>query len=342
MRVAALGRTRILLNSIYRLHEAGHEIVLIGTCTEAPEYGVSPRDFEELACKLGVNFFNDARINSPEILELLKKSQADIAISVNWLTTIKEEAVSAFRFGILNAHAGDLPRYRGNACPNWAILAGEKRLTSTIHLMDPKAVDEGPIVLQRHLPLQKNTTIGDIYAWFYSSVPEMFFKAVEGLASGTIIPRDQPNDPSLALRCYPRIPADSFINWKDTAEYLGRLVRASSNPFNGAYTYWKDKRLTVWQAVAVPFPCPSLAMPGQIVWRSPEKGEVGVATGDGALVLQEVQVEGEDRVKASDVLTSTRIRLGMLVEDEIATLKRRIDLLENIILKDRCELRDNP
>lgn len=337
MRVTVLGRTRTLLSCVTRLHEAGYEIPLIGTCQEALEYGVGPRDFEELAMKIGAEFFNDSQINSPNVIKLLKDSQADVAISLNWLTMIGSEAISAFPYGILNAHAGDLPRYRGNACPNWAILQGEKEIVLTIHFMDPEVLDGGPILLKRRFSLNNKTTIGCIYEWSNSTVPEMFLEAIRGLERGNIIPIPQPEDKSQLLRCYPRIVSDSHINWSNSAEMLARLIRASSEPFNGAYTYWNGKKLTIWRAYAADFQCPSLAVPGQVLWRLPDKGEVGIAAGEGVLVLCEVQLEGKQRGKASESLRSNRIRLGMMVEEEVAELKRRITILENIIREKHSE-----
>lgn len=323
----------MLLNTMTQLLQDGHQIVLVGTCQESPEYGVSSTDFRLAAERLGVPFFNNPGINSQEVLDVLRGVGADIAVSVNWLTLIGAEATAAFHLGVLNAHAGDLPRYRGNACPNWAMLAGEEKATVAIHFMQPAELDSGDILLKREFPLTDATTIGEVYRWLENSIPTMFSEAISGLENGTLVPVPQPKDPSQSLRCYPRIPADSLLRWNESAPFLAKLVNASSEPFQGAYTYWNGKKLIVWKAYAEPHAAPALAVPGQVLFRRTDKGEVGVAAGKGVLVLQEVEAEDGGRCAASGLLRSTRIRLGMVCEDEVAALRQRLEYLEQAVAR---------
>ncbi|WP_127579932.1 methionyl-tRNA formyltransferase [Paenibacillus koleovorans] len=330
MKIAALGRTNMLYESILKVHEAGHEVVLIGTCKEAPEYDKTAEDFKELAERLGAVFFYDTQINSPRIVELMSNSRAEIAISVNWLTIIGKDAISAFPFGILNAHGGDLPRYRGNACANWALIEYEKRVTMTIHQMEAGELDSGPIVTQEHLPINEQTTIGNIYTFFENIVPELFVKSINGLSNGAIAPKPQPKEPQLALRCYPRIPSDSLLDWQSDAKRLVRIINASSEPFNGAYTYLNSQKLIVWEATFSEFEYPSLYVPGQVV-RIQKDGTVDVASGDGVVVLKTVQLESAPKQPAASVIKSMRTRLGMHVEEEIYFLHSKIRELEAFI-----------
>lgn len=309
MRVAVLGRTKALFDSINALINAGHTITLIGTCKESPEYTVSTENFRKKAATLGVPFFNNPNINSDEITDLLKSSMSEIAISVNWLTVLSEKAIHAFPRGILNAHAGDLPRYRGNACPNWAILNGEKKIALTIHFMEAHSLDSGPIVIKQQFPLNDSTYIGDVYQWMEKIIPLSFLEAVNGLENGSLIPTPQPSDPQLSLRCYPRIPEDGLIDWNNNAENIVRLIRASAEPFAGAFTFWGDTKIIVWRARAGDYPCPSLAVPGHVLWRAGRSGEVAVATREGVLFLEEIELLSQGRLRPCDVLKSNRIRL---------------------------------
>ena len=324
MKVAALGRTKFLLGAVRALRAAGHEIVLVGTCAAAPEYGVGVEEFRSLAEGMGAGFFNDPGINAPEILALLRNSGAEVAVSVNWPTVLQKEAIGVFPYGVLNSHFGDLPRYRGNACPNWAILMGESRLGLCIHLMEPEALDSGAVLIQEYLPLTDATTIGEIYAFAERRVPELFAVAVNGLATGRLTPIPQPQEPERALRCYPRIPSDSLIDWRQDAQTLCRLIRASSAPFAGAYTYLNGAKLIVWQARIDAHACPSLAVPGQVLWRDICNGETGVATGNDVLVLQAVSFAGAEPQSPARIIPSARTRLGMVMEDEIAALKQSL------------------
>ncbi len=327
MKVAVLGRTQILYAAIKALTDAGHDIVVIGTSPASPEYLLKESAFEKLAKDMHCPFFCDTNLEKPEIQSLLRSCNADIAISLNWLTLIRQNVISLFRYGILNAHAGDLPRYRGNACPNWAILNGEAEVVLTIHQMT-EDLDAGPVLIKRPFPLSEKTYIGDIYQFMESNVPEIFVEAINGLATGTLVPKAQPADPVFSLRCYPRIPEDSEISWDTSAESIARLVRASAEPFAGAYTFLNSSKLIVWRAYHTNISSPSIGVPGQVIRVRKESGEVEVFTANGVLVLQELQLNDTQRKKAADVLTSTRFRLGFSATDEINSLKAQLTALE--------------
>ena len=162
MRIAAFGRTRMLYDTVKLLSENGHEIVLIGTCKEAPEYDITAADFKDLAKNLQVPFFNTSSINSEEVISMLTACNADIAVSFNWLTIVGQSVIDAFPYGVLNAHPGDLPRYRGNACPNWAMLSNDDKVVISIHQMEPDKLDSGAIILKDSFSINKDTRIGEI------------------------------------------------------------------------------------------------------------------------------------------------------------------------------------
>src|SRR5690606_22857566 len=115
----------------------------------------------------------DGRINDPARIEQARQCGAQVAISVNWPSLIGPAMRAVFKYGVVNAHAGDLPRYRGNACPNWAILAGEERIHVTLHRMGD-GIDDGPILLQRSMPLAPQTYVTDVYRFLGDAIPEMF------------------------------------------------------------------------------------------------------------------------------------------------------------------------
>ena len=172
MRVVAIGRTKNLYNSIIKVKEGVHDVVLIITCQESPGYQTVAQDFKLLAEKLGIECIQTERINSEEIIQRIRKKRPDIGISVNWRTIIGQDVISCFPYGIINAHAGDLPRYRGNATPNWAIINGEKRIVLTLHLMTAE-LDAGPVVLQREMPISDNTYISEVYEFLHNNCPQV-------------------------------------------------------------------------------------------------------------------------------------------------------------------------
>jgi len=305
------------------LAAAGHEPACIVTCAAAPEYRRTADDFRRLAEELNCPFLHTERINSPEALTFIGKTQPDIGVSVNWRTIVGRKCRNLFPLGIINVHLGDLPRYRGNATPNWAIINGESKTVVTLHLM-AAALDAGPIVLQRDIPIESTTYIGDVYDRAAELAPAMLVEAVAGLADKSLVPRPQDDNPATTLRCYPRLPRDSEIDWRLTADHLGRLVRASSRPYRGAYTYIEGDKLTIWRAHAEAAPGPYLGTPGQVAEVRPKTGEVAVISGDGFLVLERVGRADEPERPAADVITSNRTRLGLDIAAELMRIKKAL------------------
>ena len=170
MKFAALGRTRWLYDSIPVAQARGHQCVLIATAAGSPEYPVNEGDFERLAGQLGCPFICDTNLDNPDHAAVMEKSGAEIAVSVNWPLLINKRSRDRFPRGVLNAHAGDLPRYRGNACPNWAILNGEQEVVVSIHEMVDE-LDAGPIFAQQRFQLTEETYVVDIYRWMDTCDP---------------------------------------------------------------------------------------------------------------------------------------------------------------------------
>ncbi|MEL6352001.1 MAG: formyltransferase family protein [Cyanobacteria bacterium J06627_28] len=329
MRIAAIGRTQWLFDSIAALAEQGHDIVLIGTCPAAPEYSVTESDFEDLAKQLKCSFFCDPKINQQKQLALIQAARPDIAISVNWLTLIKQRTIDLFPHGIINAHAGDLPRYRGNAVANWAILSGEPSVVLTLHKMSA-ALDAGDIVLQKSFSIGSETYVSDVYDFFDSAIAPMFVEALQGLENKTLIPSPQPQDPALALRCFPRRPQDGLIDWQCSATEISRLVRASAEPFAGAYTFFNGEKLVVWRAFSKSLPCPSVGVCGQVIERGAD-GSVSILTKDGVLVIAEAETLTHGRTLPAKIMTSLRDRLSTNAEDELYKVNQRVSALETQI-----------
>lgn len=330
MRIVAIGRTRILYDSINILAEAGHEIVLIGTCKAAPEYDIKEDSFESLANKLGAKFFNDIHINSPYIVDLLRSVKADIAVSINWITIIRDVVLNCFKYGVLNAHAGDLPRYRGNACPNWAILKGENEYAITIHYMKGGELDSGDILLKKYYEIYDNTSITDIYFQMGKEIPLMFVEAIEKINWDGFCAEKQSTDPNDSLRCYPRIPTDSYIDFNDSCMEILRNIRASSHPFQGSFFFLDSNKVYVYEAEWNPFYTPCYVYPGQVIEVNRDDGYVCIAARDGMIKVHKLCIDKIEYV-ASDILNSTRIRVNYCLPEEIYIHKKKMqELMDEI------------
>lgn len=307
MRIAIIGRTGALIETAHALIAAGHTVPLIITAKASPEYSTTEADFHALADRIDAAYLSTPSLNGSDVAQLLSElGVIDAGISLNYPTVIGQAAIDRFRLGILNAHGGDLPRYRGNACQAWALLNGESRIGLCIHRMVGGELDSGPVVVRRHLDVSIDTRVGDVTSWMEASVPGLFVEAVRLLAEPGA--RFEEQDDSAALRCYPRLPGDGLIDWRADREAILRLINASSEPFAGAFTSYRGDRLVIWRAALVDDVEHYLAVPGQIARIDRDSGEVDVITGRGKLRLLEVELAGT-RGRPSDLLTSTRTRL---------------------------------
>lgn len=307
MRVAAIGRTEILYNTIELMVEQGHEIGLIVTTKETPEYTKTSEDFKQLAEKLGAKFIHTGRIKT--ILDPLKDMEPmDVAVSVNYSGIIPSEVINAFPLGILNAHGGDLPKYRGNACQAWAIINGEKRVGLCIHGMIGGELDNGDIISRDFYPLDDTTKVGEIWNWMEGAVPVLFAKAVDELSKDPkFVLEVQSTNPNDALRCYPRKPEDGKINWKLSNLEILRLINASGKPYAGAFCDYEGSTLIIWDAELLDTDSPYLAVPGQVL--NIEENHIDIATGIGKIRIKEIEYDG-DIMAPNALIKSIRKRLS--------------------------------
>jgi len=326
MKVLAIGRTEILYDAILTML-AGHTIVGIVTSPASPEYEKNENDFEALAKKINCPFISTRKLNSA-VFELAQSSGADIAISINWNHVIGDSLINLIPHGILNAHFGDLPRYRGNAVINWAILNNEPEITFTIHQMAADELDSGDIILQKKMPLTPQSTITDVVKFARQHVPNMFLDAVNGLRDHTLIPRCQSVTGMHPFRCFPRLPMDSRINWTSSAAFIDRLIRASTKPYTGAFTYIRINnrihKLTIWNSRVVKQHTEDIGMPGHVVNNDRTTGETWVYTGQGILGISLAQLDNEPEFEPGKKFNSIRLHLDIDLGEELLRLQNFI------------------
>jgi methionyl-tRNA formyltransferase len=303
MRFGAIGRSRLLFDTIEALVAGGHRVDLIQTCPAEGYYGVGEAEFRALAARLGAPFVCDR--HAAACLDVAGRGEVDVAVSVNWPTLVPRAVREAFRHGVLNAHAGDLPRYRGNACPNWAILNFETQVVLTIHRMTDE-LDAGPWLVKDALGIDEATYIGDIYRWLEARTPTLFVEAIDRLTAGGFHAVDPAVRPS---RMFPRRPEDGRIDWKAPARDVLALIRASSRPFEGAFSYLEGERLIrVFRARRFDPGYDFCAVPGQVCLR--HAGNPVVAAGDGMIEIEDCAAEGLDAEGAKALVArSLRNRL---------------------------------
>ena len=282
-----------------------HEIVGIVTSNASPEYEHKVTDFSEYACRFNIPFHKTTSLSS--IASEISSYEADIAVSVNFPVVISQAFIDIFPLGILNAHGGDLPRYRGNACQAWAILNGEERIGLCIHKMIGRELDSGDIIARDYLLIDHTTKVTHICEWMLLQTPELMLKALKLLsADPTYVLEQQSKNSKHALRCYPRRPEDGLINWAVPAIDVLRLINASNKPYSGAFCFFEGDKIVIWDAQINADEEVFCAVPGQVV--KIDDGSVIIACGIGKIEVFEVEYQGFSG-NPRKVITSIRQRL---------------------------------
>ncbi len=253
-----------------------------------------------LALELGLPLLQPASINAPEALEWLSALAPDLLVVAAFGQILREAVLSLPGKGCINIHASLLPKYRGAAPINWAIINGETWTGVTTFLMDPD-LDTGPILLQRATRIGPEETAGELEERLSRMGAELIVETVEGYLKGTLRPKPQPREGSYA----PKIRREhTRITWERSSQEVHNLVRGL-NPSPGATTSFRGKAIKIWRTR--PLPLGENAAPGEIL---PERRRLLVATGSGAVEVLQLQFPGKRVIAGIDFLNGYRPKPG--------------------------------
>ena len=304
-----IGRSKIFYDTVLHLCEKGYRFTHIITDEPNDEYSCSIADFQILASKVGSKLLVGNKVK-PEIFESYSQIYNEIAISVNWRYIFPPEIINMFGGNMLNFHLGNLPDYKGNATANWAIINGEKHIYANVHKI-VESLDAGDILTRKKIKINAETYISDVLKQAEYVAPKLFVDALYKIKNNSNYILQKGSESG--IRCFPRLPQDSVINWYDSAQSIHRLIRASSRPYSGAFTYFKGLKLIVWKAKIMENSPPIYAVPGTLM---PVKGNsscINVATGDGILQVEDISYRnknGESVNSPAKLTKSIRLRLG--------------------------------
>ena len=227
----------------------------------------------------GVTVRTPAGVNTPEWIEKIAALRPDLILSVYYRNMICAPILALPRLGAFNMHGSLLPKYRGRAPINWAVLHGEPRIGMTLHRMVKKA-DAGPIIDQEGVEIGPRDTAEQAFRKVLPCARRVLERQIDALLAGTA--RETPQDESLATYFGGRKPEDGRIVWTRTNREIFNLIRAVTDPYPGAFTDVGAARLMVWWAEPdSPATRGLRGRPGEIVSVSP----LVVATGGGLLEL---------------------------------------------------------
>jgi methionyl-tRNA formyltransferase len=248
--------------------------------------------FDDIAASLGVPLVAVRDLNSKENVELVAALRPDLILVIGWTRLLGPSVLRLPRLGAVGFHASLLPKYRGRAPVNWAIINGERDTGNTMFFID-EGVDTGDIIDQRPIPIEDDDDCATLYEKVAAAAIEMLLVHLPALKAGRA-PRS-PQDEFAATVMPRRRPEDGRIDWGRDAHSLFNWVRALTHPYPGAFTHQNGRRLFVWRAM--PGEATTDAPPGRLVEGA--NGSVHVATGNGTLQLISVQWDGEGESDAA-------------------------------------------
>ena len=260
---------------------------------------------KEAAIAYGIEVYQPERVRRLECIEYLAKYQPDIIVVAAFGQILPKEILEMPKYGCINVHASLLPKYRGAAPIQWAVIDGEKVSGVTTMQMD-EGLDTGDMLLKAEVPLEADETGGSLHDKLSTLGGELLIETLKGLEAGTIQPEKQ--DDSQAGE-YARMldKALGKIDFSMAAAEIERLIRGLS-PWPSAYTAYKGKTMKIWRAEVSEG---NEGVPGQII--SVDKKGFTVMTGDKALHVLELQMEGKKRMDAGAFLRGCQMAEGEML-----------------------------
>lgn len=288
------------------LLESDHDVCAVYTQPDRPagrgrKLTASP--VKEVAEQAGIPVYQPANFKQQQDLEMLASLEADLMVVVAYGLLLPKAVLDAPRLGCVNIHASILPRWRGAAPIQRAVLAGDRESGVSIMQMD-EGLDTGPVFLVRKTTLEEDETGGSLHDKLAGLGAKALMEALPGIAAESMpaIPQDneQANYASKLSK------KEAQINWADSAQEIVRQVRAF-NPWPVAYCVYENQNLRVWEAEAIGG---VTASPG-LVMAAGREG-VDVSTGNGLLRIRKLQLPGKRAMSAADFINSNSIQGVML------------------------------
>ena len=307
MRIVFMGTPDFAVGILEALVASGHQVEGVFTQPDKPvgrKQELRPTAVKAAADKIGLPVYQPARIRNPENLEILKKLDPEVIVVVAYGQLIPQSILELPEYGCLNVHASLLPAYRGAAPIQWAVLNGEKTSGVTIMQMDA-GLDTGDMLSQTEITLDPQETGGSLFERLSRAGAGLLVETLPKLQAGELHPRQQPKESTTA---YARMieKKDGIIDWNRTARQIDCQIRGL-NPWPSAFTGLESRQLKIWRASVSGEP-DSKKPCGTVL--GAEAGGIRVQTGEGILILEEIQREGRKRMTAADFLRGRRFAAG--------------------------------
>jgi methionyl-tRNA formyltransferase len=305
MRVIFMGTPDFAVGTLEEIIKAGHEVVLV---VSQPDKAVGRSKalkytpVKECAIAHGIEVYQPEKIRNNESIEYLRGYQADIIIVVAFGQLIPKAILDMPKYGCVNVHASLLPKYRGAAPIQWAVINGDAVTGVTTQRMD-EGLDTGDIIMKEEVVIREDETGGSLFDRLSEVGAQLCVRTMAAIADGTA--EYTPQDSEMATHTAKIYKEMGSIDWSEDAEHIECLIRGL-NPWPSAYTKLEDKTFKIWKAQVISHE--KIAAPGCIV--KVEKDIIYVQAGNGILGLKEVQLEGKKRMSVEAFLNGYVVEEG--------------------------------
>jgi methionyl-tRNA formyltransferase len=303
-----MGTPPFAMPALKALHESAHIITMVVTQPDRPRgrgRKLSPPAVKTTALDLGYPVLQPESIKTTEFNDLIAQQKPDFLVVIAFGRILPENVLALPRLGTINVHASLLPKYRGPAPIQWAVINGERETGVCTQLME-KELDTGDLLLSVRETIKPDDTAGDLHDRLAVKGATVLIDTLKGLAGKTIQPVSQ--DHSLATYAPMLTKEDGLINWNKPAESLESFIRGVT-PWPGAYTFLGDNRLKIFKSrpVTAEFSEP----PGTVLQGFAD--ELRVATAKGALSIEEIQGASGKQLPIKDFLRGHPILPGAVL-----------------------------
>ncbi len=286
----------------------GYPVIGVVTQPDRPQgrgRATAPPPVKLLAESLGLTVLQPEKVGHSSFLEIFREVAPDLVIVAAFGQILPKEIIHGPRQGCINIHPSLLPKYRGAAPINWALIRGEEKTGVTIMRMD-EGVDSGDILLQEETPIRPEESFGELHDRLAKMGAELLLTALVMLETGTLRPR--PQDHRLATPA-PRLSReDGLIRWNADVRSIVSLIRGLS-PLPCAYTFLDGKKLKVFASAIEESAVAET--PGTVAGET--AAGLRIAALNGYVLLTEVQLEGKNRLPVHDFLRGCRIAPGQVL-----------------------------
>ncbi len=320
MKVLFMGTPEFAVESLEKIVDGGWEVAGVVTQPDRPKgrgKKIQPPPVKVKAAELGIQVYQPVALRNKAVLDNIKRMNPDIVVVVAYGQILPEDILDFPPMGCINVHASLLPKYRGAAPINWAIINGDKTTGITTMYMD-KGLDTGDIIFQEETRIGDRETAGELHDRLAVLGGEVLVKTLRAVETG-VAPR-LPQDNSKASYA-PQLDRDlGEIHWDNDGESIVNLIRGTS-PWPGCFTCYRGRRMKIWKAGILNRD--SRERPGTIIHAG--RDGIQVQTGKGLLVIEEIQMPSSRRMTVDEYLRGNTMNNGETLGDSCEIRGRKID-----------------